>query len=140
MIARLQQREQGRGLRGDAAGERHRTASGFEAGDALLEHRDGRVHDARVGIAELLQIEVRRRRFRIFEHVARRLIDRHRPRAGIRVGALPGMYLTGVESELAAFFHCLLRPPRGPGWPTREERKSTRLNSSHGYISYAVFC
>src|SRR5216684_6512105 len=27
-------------------------------------------------------------------------------------------------------------PIRGP-WP---DRKSTRLNSSHGYISYAVFC
>src|SRR2546422_5109512 len=27
--------------------------------------------------------------------------------------------------------------PRGP--PARD-RKSTRLNSSHGYISYAVFC
>src|SRR2546422_3826787 len=27
-------------------------------------------------------------------------------------------------------------------WPPRPEtdRKSTRLNSSHGYISYAVFC
>src|SRR2546422_6237214 len=24
--------------------------------------------------------------------------------------------------------------------PSREDRKSTRLNSSHGYISYAVFC
>src|SRR2546429_1867265 len=24
-------------------------------------------------------------------------------------------------------------------WPN-EDRKSTRLNSSHGYISYAVFC
>src|SRR5687768_18223528 len=29
------------------------------------------------------------------------------------------------------------RPPRGR--PARD-RKSTRLNSSHGYISYAVFC
>src|SRR3989449_4487344 len=35
----------------------------------------------------------------------------------------------------------------GPGEPTRSapaagagDRKSTRLNSSHGYISYAVFC
>src|SRR3989304_8146694 len=27
--------------------------------------------------------------------------------------------------------HCLV---------TRRDRKSTRLNSSHGYISYAVFC
>src|SRR2546422_5140173 len=24
--------------------------------------------------------------------------------------------------------------------PNRADRKSTRLNSSHGYISYAVFC
>src|SRR2546422_7371103 len=28
--------------------------------------------------------------------------------------------------------------PRPPGFA--EDRKSTRLNSSHGYISYAVFC
>src|SRR2546422_2922696 len=29
-----------------------------------------------------------------------------------------------------------------PDWemPTTRDRKSTRLNSSHGYISYAVFC
>src|SRR5687768_18153885 len=25
-------------------------------------------------------------------------------------------------------------------WRTSVDRKSTRLNSSHGYISYAVFC
>src|SRR5256884_367270 len=25
-------------------------------------------------------------------------------------------------------------------WSRRSDRKSTRLNSSHGYISYAVFC
>src|SRR5256884_6307270 len=25
-------------------------------------------------------------------------------------------------------------------WTTGQDRKSTRLNSSHGYISYAVFC
>src|SRR2546429_791076 len=25
-------------------------------------------------------------------------------------------------------------------WRGKEDRKSTRLNSSHGYISYAVFC
>src|SRR2546429_3491673 len=32
---------------------------------------------------------------------------------------------------------------RCPAWrryPVRRDRKSTRLNSSHGYISYAVFC
>src|SRR2546422_2265280 len=41
-------------------------------------------------------------------------------------------------------------PPRRGAWPNRScpnpsarsarDRKSTRLNSSHGYISYAVFC
>src|SRR2546429_9844859 len=32
--------------------------------------------------------------------------------------------------------------PAGPRRPVRDgaDRKSTRLNSSHGYISYAVFC
>src|SRR5207245_11630475 len=31
--------------------------------------------------------------------------------------------------------------PAGPPWPRpRRDRKSTRLNSSHGSISYAVFC
>src|SRR5687768_13712670 len=28
----------------------------------------------------------------------------------------------------------------GAGYPVLADRKSTRLNSSHGYISYAVFC
>src|SRR2546422_2129069 len=32
------------------------------------------------------------------------------------------------------------RPTRRTGVPVSEDRKSTRLNSSHGYISYAVFC
>src|SRR2546429_8344808 len=29
---------------------------------------------------------------------------------------------------------------RGSGGEDGQDRKSTRLNSSHGYISYAVFC
>src|SRR2546429_3875148 len=28
----------------------------------------------------------------------------------------------------------------GKPWQRQRDRKSTRLNSSHGYISYAVFC
>src|SRR3712207_8776119 len=31
-------------------------------------------------------------------------------------------------------------PPHGAGDQRREDRKSTRLNSSHANISYAVFC
>src|SRR5687768_18539533 len=31
-------------------------------------------------------------------------------------------------------------PPRRPSGRSSSDRKSTRLNSSHGYSSYAVFC
>src|SRR2546422_4126903 len=34
----------------------------------------------------------------------------------------------------------LLRPDRHSLRALETDRKSTRLNSSHGYISYAVFC
>src|SRR5687768_17987946 len=37
--------------------------------------------------------------------------------------------------------HCGCAPAPRPGRAApRRDRKSTRLNSSHGYISYAVFC
>src|SRR2546427_9589717 len=43
-----------------------------------------------------------------------------------------------IHSELPA------RPPRGPDtnqpYGGKRDRKSTRLNSSHSQISYAVFC
>src|SRR2546422_9290537 len=41
-------------------------------------------------------------------------------------------FLCRTEPDLAH------RPRGGPRCP--RDRKSTRLNSSHGYISYAVFC
>src|SRR2546422_4895086 len=43
-----------------------------------------------------------------------------------------GDYATGQENH----------PVAGVSWyeAADEDRKSTRLNSSHGYISYAVFC
>src|SRR3712207_8178925 len=34
----------------------------------------------------------------------------------------------------------VLRPRGGGLFPVRRDRKSTRLNSSHANISYAVFC
>src|SRR5256884_857173 len=46
-----------------------------------------------------------------------------------------------TETQLGA---CLLMRPRSRTEIVRDtlriDRKSTRLNSSHGYISYAVFC
>src|SRR5687768_18147666 len=47
------------------------------------------------------------------------------PRHGAASAAAAGMLAPSIE--------------RGNG-PATEDRKSTRLNSSHGYISYAVFC
>src|SRR2546422_3843922 len=41
------------------------------------------------------------------------------------------------RSRPAATYRRFVRLALGPA---RRDRKSTRLNSSHGYISYAVFC
>src|SRR5205809_4711785 len=45
--------------------------------------------------------------------------------------AMPKLGMTMREGRVVAW-------PRPVGAPV--DRKSTRLNSSHGYISYAVFC
>src|SRR2546422_6413969 len=47
--------------------------------------------------------------------------------------AVQGRFLEMRADDLLHFF------PR-PRNPAGQDRKSTRLNSSHGYISYAVFC
>src|SRR2546422_3142835 len=47
------------------------------------------------------------------------------------------------QNQYAASHLSLPFPRQGlplPGAGDPEDRKSTRLNSSHGYISYAVFC
>ena len=99
MVARLEQREQRGCLRGDPARERHPAGPALEVRHPLLEDGDGRVHDAGVGVPVLLQVEVRRGRFGVLEHVAGRLEDRHRAGSGVRVGPLPGVELPRLESE-----------------------------------------
>src|SRR5205809_6156050 len=60
--------------------------------------------------------------------------------------ALPIYSQHVTESDVRAMRERVGAPPikadgeEGGGAPTRSDRKSTRLNSSHGYISYAVFC
>src|SRR5256885_13187717 len=44
------------------------------------------------------------------------------------------------QQEIAAETARERFPPRFPAVPRRLDRKSTRLNSSHLVISYAVFC
>src|SRR2546429_6053674 len=47
-----------------------------------------------------------------------------------------------TAEQLPRLPHAPTRRDAGGGGPhrTEQDRKSTRLNSSHGYISYAVFC
>src|SRR3989449_4860064 len=61
-------------------------------------------------------------------HGARARVDRRRARTTSRgdlAGALPGVTVTVGQTARRSL---------------TLDRKSTRLNSSHGYISYAVFC
>src|SRR2546422_4536551 len=46
----------------------------------------------------------------------------------------------GIEREAQRCAERAGAPMRRPARPACRDRKSTRLNSSHGYISYAVFC
>src|SRR2546422_2528209 len=51
--------------------------------------------------------------------------------------------LDGVDIRalrLAGLRHAIGIVPQEPALFSGRDRKSTRLNSSHGYISYAVFC
>src|SRR2546429_6250282 len=60
-------------------------------------------------------------------------------------GIRPGLLATALSAP--AFYYYFLPPIYSLGAKPGEmprliilDRKSTRLNSSHGYISYAVFC
>src|SRR2546422_8613303 len=55
--------------------------------------------------------------------------DRRRHGRGTPASAVRGL-LGGIAAPRSS-------EPRAP---SKRDRKSTRLNSSHGYISYAVFC
>src|SRR2546422_5459318 len=58
--------------------------------------------------------------------------------SGLRRGALEARH--GLPVDHGSEKHVALgRIPQGDRFRLRD-RKSTRLNSSHGYISYAVFC
>src|SRR3712207_8766953 len=71
---------------------------------------------------------------------------RSRDRAGRHpeLGADPGRAPAFPVAQLDdAVLHLRRGPPRAGAWaagPVDQDRKSTRLNSSHANISYAVFC
>src|SRR2546422_5717065 len=62
--------------------------------------------------------------------------DARRARGAAKSGAKAVTLGVGVRvTAVAVSVHC-----ERDGLRPRLDRKSTRLNSSHGYISYAVFC
>ena len=99
VIARAAQRQDRHGLRGVAAARRQRRHAAFQARDALLEHIGGRVHDAGVDVAQLLQREQIRGVLRVAKLIAGGLVDRHGAAAGGRIRLLTGVKLPGGETE-----------------------------------------
>jgi hypothetical protein len=75
-------------------------AAALEVVQPRLEHTLGRVHDARVDVADLRQREQVLRVRGVTELEARRLVDRHRSCAGGGVRGLTGVDLTGLETPL----------------------------------------
>src|SRR5256884_5259282 len=55
-------------------------------------------------------------------------------RALAKLGGRHALHMGGEEREAARYF------VKSNPADCQQDRKSTRLNSSHGYISYAVFC
>src|SRR2546422_8276460 len=53
-----------------------------------------------------------------------------------QVGAAEALFRRAARRDREGASRRLQHPAAG----ARRDRKSTRLNSSHGYISYAVFC
>src|SRR2546430_12173552 len=56
-----------------------------------------------------------------------------RPRAGVGAGAADPIFILGLPRAGSTLIEQILASHS-------LDRKSTRLNSSYGYISYAVFC
>ena len=98
LVPRRSQRGQRQRLRRLAGGRRQPRRSTFKRGHPLFKHVGGRVHDARVDVAELLQTEQPPRMVGVLKQVRRGLVDRHRARSSRRIGRLAGVY--GVGSKV----------------------------------------
>ena len=79
-------------LRRVAGCRRKSRGAAFERGNALFEHRGGRVADPRINVAEGLQTEQRGGVIDAFEYIRGGLIDRRGARAGGRIGLRAGVH------------------------------------------------
>ena len=69
----------------------------LQTGNALLQHRDGGIAQARVDVAEIVQVEQRGGVVHVVEHVGRGLKDRRDPGAGRGIGRGAGMHRERAE-------------------------------------------
>ena len=90
---------------GLAARGADRTDPALEGCDALLEHRRRRVRDARVDVADALEVEEACGVVHVLEDIRGRLVDRHGARTRGRIGTLAGMKRQGVELEVLGIDH-----------------------------------
>src|SRR5438270_9370095 len=74
-----------------AGGDRQPGGSALERSHTFLQHRIGRITDARVDVAEGLEAEQRGSMIDVLEYERGRLVDRRRACAGGRVRLRPGM-------------------------------------------------
>ena len=90
-----------------AARRRDRPAAALERGDALLEDGVGRIRDPAVDVAGALHVEERRGVLARLEDERGREVDRHRARAGRRVGSGAGVQRERVEAGIGVAGHGL---------------------------------
>jgi hypothetical protein len=98
IVARAHQGVQREQLRRMARRAGQRRPAAFQGRHAFLQHRSGGIHDARIDVAEDLQVEQGRGVIGIFKDEGRRLIDRRGARAGGGIGLGARMHGQRVES------------------------------------------
>ncbi len=94
--------------RGLAARGRDGPHAAFERRHALLEHRVGRIGDARIDVPAALHVEERRRVVRVAEDEGGGEVDRRRTRARDRIGPLARVQAERVELQSAGCGHDVL--------------------------------
>ena len=124
LVAGLHQVEQRDELGGMAARHGAGRGAALECCDALLEHRDRGVGDARVDVAEALQVEQRGGMVDVVEHEGGGLVDRRGARTGGRIGRGAGVDRQGLETVLLAHLPLLARP--------RDPRRATLVLPTGG--------
>ena len=98
-IPLFHQGQQRHHLRRHARAHGQRRASVFQRRHAFFEHGGGRVHHARIDVAEGLQVKQAGGMIGVIEHVGRGLVDGHRPGTGHRIGYLPGVQAQRLNTE-----------------------------------------